>query len=508
MQYIFLILFYTNTYIFFKITGLTLNSNIKYEIPKHIASAVNVLLVYILINTTAFASWHLYIMLLVLFVIETVVMFDGASVTKSILGSFFPFNFIAINMLVLKLCGMPGVAIFITISIVTFLNVFALFRIHGKSEIVAQIFHQKQELIILYAIIHFCTLLCLIISSIMFEATIITMVFLICCVIIIYSGLALLTTFNIVNGQRFILEQQLETMEMYKKLLIGRSLTVIEVDLNEDIINFYMHDKLALIENVGIPYSQFIDDNIISKVYSADKIRVRERISIDYIMKVYDNGIDAYEVEYRVCDANNNYSWVKCIIHTHHQLIDDRCAAVMNIIDINSEKEREHNLLSQAQRDTFTGLYNKPTTIKLISHYLKNHGQGILFIIDLDNFKNVNDQISHSMGDIAIKESANKIRSAFRENDIVGRFGGDEFIVFAKTTPEDLDLFAKCRRINKLIDTAYRGENIEVRISASIGVAIASEDVNCYEELFELADQAVYTSKKNGKNTFTVAKKD
>ncbi len=117
-------------------------------------------------------------------------------------------------------------------------------------EDIANIFNHKIELLKLYSNIQVATIVCLIISSVIFEATIINIVFLLCFVTIIYSGVALLGTFHIVNGQRFQLEQKLETMEMYKTLLVGRSLTVVEVDLNEDSIEFYLHDKLSLVEYI------------------------------------------------------------------------------------------------------------------------------------------------------------------------------------------------------------------------------------------------------------------
>ena len=113
--------------------------------------------------------------------------------------------------------------------------------------------------------------------------------------------------------------------------------------------------------------------------------------------------------------------------------------------NIQKEKERELAFINQAQRDSLTNLYNKMVTQDLIINTLENikpNSKHALYLIDLDNFKNVNDSFGHAAGDIVLTQIADKLRQSFRETDIVGRIGGDEFLVMLKNI-HDLDVVAK-----------------------------------------------------------------
>ncbi len=511
MQNIFLVLFYINSFMCFKASSFILNSNTKNDTSKHLAAAFNTLITYLIINITGFVGWYLYVTLIILFVIETHNIFKGHISAKAISGTYFVFNFTAVHILVHNLhfnfTGTTDTQLELLISIIlmTIIHIKSYIQTNHDQQEMSQVFQQNNELFVSYGVIHFSALICLIVSSIIFKETIIGWIFLIGSVITIYNGVRLITNCNQINNNRYNLALKLETLEMYQKLLTGRSLTVIEVDLNENKITYFKHDKLCMVEFIGDTYSNFMDTQIFAKIHQLDNARSSQRLSTNYMRTVYENGIDSYEIDYRIKNCGESYMWVRSIVLIHQKILDNRYTAVINIIDINNEKEKENNLLNLAQRDTFTGLYNKLTATKLITSHLEAIQTGILFIIDLDNFKNVNDKISHSMGDIAIKESADKIASVFEPTDTVSRFGGDEFIVFTPSTPETLDIDEKCNRLGALIDTVYTGEGAEVRISASIGVAIVTEETNTYETLFEAADQAVYTSKNNGKNTYTVA---
>ncbi|ONI41878.1 hypothetical protein AN396_02770 [Candidatus Epulonipiscium fishelsonii] len=156
----------------------------------------------------------------------------------------------------------------------------------------------------------------------------------------------------------------------------------------------------------------------------------------------------------------------------------------------------------QIEKDGLSGLYNKVTTEKRISEYLENGGEGILFMIDVDNFKGVNDNLGHDFGDYVIKDVAYKLNSVFMYNDIIGRIGGDEFMVFIKN--KNINIEAKGMQLCNAIATTYSEKDVEVFVSASVGIAIATEaDIN-FKELYLSADAAMYESKKAGKNKFTI----
>ena len=107
------------------------------------------------------------------------------------------------------------------------------------------------------------------------------------------------------------------------------------------------------------------------------------------------------------------------------------CKAVGIVIDINDEKTAAQELKARAERDTLTKLYNKASARQKIEYMLANReeGEGLaLFIIDIDNFKMVNDRYGHMFGDAVLTKIAAQLSHLFRSSDIVSRIGGDEFM--------------------------------------------------------------------------------
>ncbi|MEG2539157.1 MAG: diguanylate cyclase [Clostridium sp.] len=161
-------------------------------------------------------------------------------------------------------------------------------------------------------------------------------------------------------------------------------------------------------------------------------------------------------------------------------------------------------LESRVRLDQLTGLYNKTTTRSNISDYLKTSGNSIhaLFVIDIDDFKVVNDRYGHLIGDNLLKNIASNIREIFREDDIVGRFGGDEFVVFMRNIPSNDIVVNKASRMCNILSKNFIGSYGSV--SASVGIAMYPKDGQDYYSLFEHADKAMYSAKRQGKNCYCI----
>ncbi|MEG2429408.1 MAG: GGDEF domain-containing protein, partial [Oscillospiraceae bacterium] len=153
----------------------------------------------------------------------------------------------------------------------------------------------------------------------------------------------------------------------------------------------------------------------------------------------------------------------------------------------------------------------KGTTKMLIDDFLENEGRlgkHALFILDIDNFKNVNDTLGHLTGDKVLVDIAEKIKKSVRMTDICGRIGGDEFVILLKNTPSLAFISAKAKEICTSFKSTLSNQTSTVQISGSIGIAPYNADNLAYTELFVNADTALYNSKKNGKNQFSVFNKD
>ena len=150
-----------------------------------------------------------------------------------------------------------------------------------------------------------------------------------------------------------------------------------------------------------------------------------------------------------------------------------------------------------------------------VKQYLDEEAEGntcALFIIDLDNFKKVNDTLGHLIGDMAILDTAKKLSLIFSEKDLIGRFGGDEFCILLRLNPQ-MDsktkrkvIQDKAKNICMLLKEDYFDEKNCIEVSSSIGIAVYPESGSTYEELFQNADTALYDVKTNGKNSFKIFK--
>jgi len=166
----------------------------------------------------------------------------------------------------------------------------------------------------------------------------------------------------------------------------------------------------------------------------------------------------------------------------------------------NSTKNKE--LEEKADTDLLTELNNKMATERKIKEHLEAHPdeQGMMFVMDIDNFKKINDTMGHAFGDKVLKGVGDRLRAEFRATDILGRAGGDEFIVFLKNIGTDELLLKESRRMANVFKDFKAGEYTKYSVTASIGCAIYPRDASDFESLYKAADQGLYKAKKAGKN--------
>ena len=164
---------------------------------------------------------------------------------------------------------------------------------------------------------------------------------------------------------------------------------------------------------------------------------------------------------------------------------------------IEEEKKRENRLIYLAQTDLMTGLYNRGSGERQISHLLQEKTGGLLCLIDCDKFKTINDTYGHSTGDKVIIAVAETMQKSCRDKDVVLRLGGDEFAVFM---PEMREKAAAERfferlfyNISQITIAEMKGKQIEISLSDCF--CEASEEVS-FDQLYRKADRAMYQSKK------------
>lgn len=175
---------------------------------------------------------------------------------------------------------------------------------------------------------------------------------------------------------------------------------------------------------------------------------------------------------------------------------------VVNIIGKIRRTEKEKQLEDKADTDLLTGLNNKLATERKIKEYMSQNpqSQSMMFMVDVDNFKKINDTMGHAFGDEVLRSLGQQIGGIFRASDIIGRIGGDEFMIFLKDIPDAETVRKEAKKVENFFKGFQAGEYVKYAATASIGVAVYPQEGNDFETLYKAADQGVYKAKKRGKN--------
>jgi len=218
--------------------------------------------------------------------------------------------------------------------------------------------------------------------------------------------------------------------------------------------------------------------------------------------KEYRDGKCSMAFEYRILGADDAYHWfhLRQIIYFKG---DHPYKAVGILRNTDEERRQQEELLSRAERDPMTGLYNKERVRELIEEALQvPDTENALLVLDMDGFKQVNDQLGHLAGDAVISDMALSLQTVFRRTDILGRIGGDEFVVLLRDTVGDTAfIIDRCDQLRGLLRRSFTKGKKKLHVTGSIGIAAAPRDGITYDALFARADAALYRAKELGRDT-------
>jgi diguanylate cyclase (GGDEF)-like protein len=213
--------------------------------------------------------------------------------------------------------------------------------------------------------------------------------------------------------------------------------------------------------------------------------------------------------EMEVQDAGGRKFWAR----TSKVPLFDSSGAVSGVLgvaeDVTERKQFELQLQQMAHHDALTGLPNRAYLFELLEQALRRStrygGHVAVAYFDIDRFKAVNDTWGHEVGDRVIETVAARVRSAVRETDVVGRVGGDEFVMVSETqaSPADMEVVAQ-RLIEATREPIVIREDLRLDLSTSVGIAFHRPGMAA-DALLALADQAMYTAKKAGRNRIAYA---
>ncbi len=267
-------------------------------------------------------------------------------------------------------------------------------------------------------------------------------------------------------------------------------------------------DVIEIFKNIG---GTFVSDIIVCDVENnfpeKGMIYEDDEETFGVICNNLKTGIDSGVFELRMkFPSDADFRWYRFTIKTRRNAADAvYTGAVGKIEDISTIKIANQRLIDKAERDPLTKLYNKTATKTLIQSFLRTDSRDTydaFIIVDVDNFKQVNDTLGHLFGDSVLTDIAQEMQDLFRANDVIGRIGGDEFVVFLRGMNHKSHIASKADDICKIFNLIYNDED-GMKISGSLGIALFPTDGDTFDELYKKADTALYKSKRAGKSCFT-----
>lgn len=211
-------------------------------------------------------------------------------------------------------------------------------------------------------------------------------------------------------------------------------------------------------------------------------------------------------VEMRMPNAEGEEHWLRVTVDPVNDASGRIAYSVGKIEVIDEERREKDQLVARAERDSLTGLLNSETTRLRTAQQLRAleaDEQGALLVVDIDCFKGVNDTYGHLVGDRVLTDIASILRESFRMGDVVGRLGGDEFMVFLDRVSSPDAVLEKCDRLRRAIEQhVYSGTDCRATISVGMALAHAGDS---FDDLYCRADEALYAAKRDGRNRCDIA---
>lgn len=262
--------------------------------------------------------------------------------------------------------------------------------------------------------------------------------------------------------------------------------TLQESDTVEEVCEFALSSISKHCEEALNFYSNFTEKNL-KEIYESG----RNRLSFEYERKLSDGSV----------------RWVQNRINFLTDVDSGHLCVMLSAKDIHESKMEEQRIVEAATLDLMTGVLNRETAMDRIEEVLQEESdkKHILYMLDVDNFKSLNDTLGHQAGDRFLISVADELKKIVRDCDVVGRIGGDEFFVFVRNVSEGMPVEKKAEEIIEGVKAATMLYS-DIPLSGSVGISIYPQHGVALDVLYNKADMALYEAKHAGKNCYRYAK--
>lgn len=295
--------------------------------------------------------------------------------------------------------------------------------------------------------------------------------------------------------------------EQYHNAILSDTMGVFIINFSRGIFeSCQIFDNRCSDVSDGEPYDTFMRWISSVRMTPSDQKAFMEKFSRANVLEAFNDNQTELKLEYHVINADGTGMWMQTILRLVIDVNTNERKGFLYVIDINERKEKELALTYKSEHDVMTGLYNKAASEKYIQQRLQTAEgimSGVFLMLDIDYFKEINDTFGHPVGDQVLKEVAEILSSCFRDTDVIGRIGGDEFCIFLsglsveKRVAEAAGMI--CGKIARIKIHGYRNWH---NISCSIGISMCNGHPKTFKELYQEADSALYSVKQRGRNGY------
>lgn len=306
--------------------------------------------------------------------------------------------------------------------------------------------------------------------------------------------------------EHMLVQQELKRMSLQKELLAQKTLLNMVIDFTSGRVLDIDASRLDSVYSDEInSYDDFLFLLYRHTVDARQRGRIEWMLDRVNLQKRYEDGEENTCFDFLCSRPGQEPVWAQFVLQVKRSQENDHVIGKGYVENINERKQTEINLKSHAEMDGLTQVYNRETFRMLTDNALSTRSGSrliVLGILDVDNFKSINDEYGHAIGDAALQKVAKALKSVFRQEDFVGRLGGDEFMF---TLSEFAEITVLKRKLNQLFKRLHASDSlVTAPLYVSIGIAVAPWDGDTFDDLYQKADTALYRAKNAGKNDWCI----
>lgn len=304
-------------------------------------------------------------------------------------------------------------------------------------------------------------------------------------------------------------QRLLEYQTLLSRATKGLYESIYELDITHDRAGDTATRKYF--ESLGVPpdtsYDEALQQIARTQIHPDYRQGYIDMFHTKAVLEQYGRGVDALQYDFLISRDGQRYYWMRIDARIFYWKHDHSVRMITYRQNVDAEKRQELALINRAEMDPLTGLLNREALQARAESFLEDEtaeGDCYCAILDIDHFKRVNDTFGHVAGDMALREFARILKAKFRPGDLLGRMGGDEFLVFLRTTDASVVRARVASFLDTLASSHVEFEGKELPLTASVGIAVGSAGSGDFATLYRRSDAALYRAKADGRNRYAL----